>query len=76
MCIGASFASMEMKLVLAMILQKYRLALAPNSRLDRKLTVTLGFKGTLPMKIERQDKRFAASKANFRGSVREMLDWA
>jgi cytochrome P450 len=76
MCIGASFASMEMKLVLAMILQKYRLALAPNSKLDRKLTVTLGFKGALPMKIELQDKQFAASKANFRGSVREMLDWA
>jgi cytochrome P450 len=76
MCIGASFATMEMKLMLALILQRYRLALQPNSRLERKLTVTLGIKGALPMKIERQDANFAASKAAFRGTVWEMVDWA
>lgn len=75
MCIGASFATMEMKLILATMLQKYRLALVANTRLERKLTVTLGIKGALPMKIERQDTNFAASKTEFRGTVRDMVDW-
>lgn len=75
MCIGANFAIMEMKLILALILQKYRLALMPNSRLERKLTVTLGIKNALPMQVKRNDTQFMASKNSFHGTVREMAEW-
>lgn len=76
MCIGAQFAMMEIKLALAMLLSRYRLALVPNSRLQRTLTVTLGVDGALPMTVHPQDRNFAGSKAVFSGKVRQMVDWA
>src|SRR5581483_6417675 len=35
-CIGAEFALQEMKVVLAMLLQRYRLAVVPNARIEPK----------------------------------------
>ena len=41
MCIGNTFAMMEMQLVLAMIARRFRLALAPGHRVEREASVTL-----------------------------------
>jgi len=42
-CLGAEFAMMEMKITLAILLQKYHFTLIPNQRIDR-----VGMTGSLP----------------------------
>ena len=41
MCIGATFAQFEIKVVLAILLQRFRLELVPNQRIDRYFGITL-----------------------------------
>jgi cytochrome P450 len=72
MCIGASFAQMEMKIVLAILLQRYRLNLVPNTRMDRKEIITMTSKYGLPMTLHRQDHNF--NRSPIRGNILEMVD--
>ena len=72
MCIGASFAMMEIKLVLAMLLQRYRLSLLPGTTVDWQVKITLAPKGALPMQVTAQDRQF--SKTPVRGTIHEMVD--
>jgi cytochrome P450 len=74
MCIGASFALMEIKLVLAILLQRYRLALPPNTRVDRSVTITMRPYPSLPMVVHAQDRDFAASARGVRGDLARMVD--
>jgi cytochrome P450 len=48
-CLGPSFAMMEMKIVVATILQRFRLMLAPGARIDRMCDPTLCPKNGMPM---------------------------
>lgn len=59
MCIGASFATLTTRLVLPMILQKFRMTLAPGARVSRLVRGNiLGPKYGLPMHLAPQDRRF------------------
>lgn len=71
-CIGAAFAMMEIKVVLAMMLQRYRLQLVPHSRIDRSGFIVLSPKGGLPMVAYSQDGQFGAS-AGITGNVKAMV---
>jgi cytochrome P450 len=56
MCIGATFASQELRLVLATLLQRFRLSLAPEARVSYRVRgITLGPRHGLPMRVERRD---------------------
>ncbi|HJS20412.1 MAG TPA: cytochrome P450 [Anaerolineales bacterium] len=71
-CLGAEFAMMEMKIVLAILLQRYHFTLLPNQRIDR-----VGMTGSLPkhgirMKIERPGARF--TKVAVKGNVHRLVD--
>ncbi len=72
LCIGAAFATMELKIALAMILQRYRLDLVPGARIDRKVAVTFSPRYGMPVRICRQDGKFSASRV--RGNIREMVE--
>jgi cytochrome P450 len=72
MCIGWSFAMMELKLTLAMLHQRFRMALLPGTRVDRQVTITLQPKGGLPMRIVPQDR--ALTKVTVRGNIHEMVE--
>jgi cytochrome P450 len=74
MCIGSSFALMEIKIILAMILQRYRLAIQDGTMIDRAVTTALTIKNGLPMTVFRQDRQFRQSL--IRGNVHDMVDLA
>lgn len=71
MCIGSTFALMEIKLVLAMILQRFRLDLAPDARIDRRVTITMGPRHGMPMRL--LPANAALRPAVVRGNIREMV---
>jgi len=73
MCIGGPFAMLEMKLVLAMILQRHRLEFIPGTRVDRFVGGTMSLKGGLPMLLQKQDRKFTRGVGGVRGNVREMV---
>jgi cytochrome P450 len=72
MCIGANFALMEIKIILAMILPHFRLALVPNARIDRRDIGAMMPKQGLPMTLHRQDHQF--SRSPVRGNVLDMIE--
>jgi cytochrome P450 len=74
MCIGASFAMAEIKIVLAILLQRFRMQCVPNARIDRFGFVTIAPKGGLHMTINRQDRQFRHGVGGIRGNVRQMVD--
>lgn len=71
-CIGGGFATMTLKLALAVIVQRFRLTMAPGSRIDRHLVVTLSPKHGLPMLVSKQDQVF--KKNSVTGNIHEMVD--
>jgi cytochrome P450 len=75
MCIGASFASMEIKLVLATLLQRFRLDLPRNSRVDAQVTITMRPAPRLSMLVCPQDGGFAESPRGVRGELARMVDF-
>lgn len=72
-CIGAAFAKMEIKIVLAMLLQRYRLQCIPQLTVDRKGVIVLTPKQGMPMQIFQQDRQFSRGVGNIRGNIREMV---
>lgn len=72
MCLGAAFATMAVKLTLAMIWQRFRLTVVRGARIDRRVMITLFPKTGVPMLVSPQDRRFSASPVC--GDVLEMVD--
>jgi cytochrome P450 len=71
-CIGKTLGTTTIKMVLAMVVQRFRLRIAPNSRIDRRVVITLSPKFGMPMSIDSQDKKFQA--VPFNGNVNQMID--
>lgn len=72
MCIGTTFALMEIKLALALIVQRFRLALPAGARVEPELRLTLRPRGGLPMRIHAQDRAF--QRAPIGGGIGAILD--
>jgi cytochrome P450 len=72
-CIGMTFAMMELRIVLAMLLQAFRFELPPDTRVDRFVSITLSPRPSLPLRIHAQDRRFDRSARSVRGRVRDMV---
>ncbi|GHO48784.1 cytochrome P450 [Ktedonospora formicarum] len=70
-CIGAEFATYEMKIVLAMLLQRYRLSLIPNT----KVSTNIGMRPSpgIPMQIFPQDRQFR-QPPTVRGTIHRLVD--
>lgn len=67
-CLGAPFAMMELKTVLAMILQHFRLDLIPNQRVEAIVRTTLQPKYGLLMRPQLQDGQVERSPARVLGN--------
>jgi cytochrome P450 len=73
MCIGSSFAMQELKVILALVLQRYRLEFVSGTRIDRLVHVTLTPKKGIPMILRKQDRQFRQAVGGVRGNIREMV---
>lgn len=71
MCIGSTFATMEIKIVLAMLLQRFAFELAPGTRVDRRVTITMAPRHGLPMSLHTPDH--TPRPASVRGNIHEMV---
>jgi len=70
-CLGAEFAMMELKITLAMLLQRFHFTLVPNQHIHR-----VGLTGSIPkhgimMKLD--DKKGLYEKAPVRGNIHKMI---
>lgn len=74
MCIGASFATLEIKLVLASLLTRFRLELPQGTRVDAQVTITMRPSPRLPMWVRAQDG--ASAPRGLRGQLTRMVDFA
>ena len=72
-CIGAGFAMMEIKVVLAMLLQKFRFQCLPQQKITYKALIVLAPKGGLPMLIRQQDRDFCKGVGEIRGNIQELV---
>lgn len=75
MCIGASFALMEIKVVLCVLLQRFRLALPAGTRVGRAVSITMRPAPGLPMRVHPRDREFPASARGVRGALATMVDF-
>ena len=73
-CIGASLASMQLKIVLSMLIQQYRFELAPGAVIDQQTAIVLLPRHGLPMVVRAQDRDFNRSRGEPRGNVFGMFD--
>jgi cytochrome P450 len=73
MCIGLSFAMQELKVILALMLQRHRLEFVSGTRVDRLVHVTLTPKNGMPMMVHKQDRQFKQAVGGIRGNIRKMV---
>ena len=73
LCIGAGFAMMEIKIVLAMLLQRYRLQFVPKVKIDRRGVIVMAPRFGMPMQVRKQDYQFTQGVGGVRGNVRDMV---
>jgi cytochrome P450 len=71
MCLGAAFATLEMKLVVAMIVQRYRLALHSQTIVDYQVKFTLSPKHGIPVQVYPQDRQF--KRVAVSGNIHELV---
>jgi cytochrome P450 len=68
-CIGAGFAQTEIKLVMAMLLQRFRLDLVPGQHILATVRTTVQPEGKLLVRVHRQDGHAERSPASVTGNV-------
>ena len=71
-CIGATFAMMEIKLVLAILLQRFQLTMAPDAKVDYQMKITLSPKHGLPVMVARRNEPFI--KHDVSGTIHKIID--
>lgn len=73
-CIGMPFALMEIPLILAMTLKRFRLELVPNAKVDLNIGVTISPKHGLPMVVRPADGNYETGVGGVRGDVRRAVN--
>nr|QCC21382.1 RenG [Candidatus Endohaliclona renieramycinifaciens]QCC21398.1 RenG [Candidatus Endohaliclona renieramycinifaciens]QCC21414.1 RenG [Candidatus Endohaliclona renieramycinifaciens]QCC21430.1 RenG [Candidatus Endohaliclona renieramycinifaciens] len=73
-CMGQHFALLEIKIIICMLLQRYRLSLVPNARIDRGMRISLVPKYGLPMTVYPVSHSIKESK--FLGNISDSVDFS
>lgn len=71
LCLGYSFALLELKMTVARVVQRYRLQVRPGAAIDGTIQLTLRPRGGIPVTVHAQDGAFAAGRVfgNIHGMV-------
>jgi cytochrome P450 len=72
MCLGSTFAMIEMKLALSILLQRYQFTLPARARVDFSGMMLSAPKRGLPVRLDRRGGR--AVRSEVRGSIRRVVD--
>jgi cytochrome P450 len=72
-CIGDVFALVEMKIIISMLVQRFRLEFPARMKVDRVGFPVIRPKSGLPVVIRSQDRRFDVPASILSGNVREMV---
>jgi cytochrome P450 len=70
-CLGTRFALLTLKIVLASVVQRYRLMVTPDARIDRVFRWVIEPRWGIPMLVNKQDRQFVGSR--IRGNIHEMV---
>lgn len=71
MCVGAAFAMQVLQVSLAIMLQRFRFAVVPGTRIDQTMRIAMEPRYGMPMSIFANDRNFASSEVH--GQIREMV---
>ncbi|HLL02194.1 MAG TPA: cytochrome P450 [Myxococcaceae bacterium] len=71
-CVGASLAALEIRLTLAMLLQRFTLLPPDGARIDHQVQATLSTKAGLPMRVLSRQR--IASPPRIEGDIRELFE--
>jgi cytochrome P450 len=71
MCIGAAFATMEIKIALAMLLQRFSFELPDGARVDPRVAITMAPNRGLRMRLGSASEPIRRGRA--RGSIHELV---
>lgn len=71
MCVGAALATQLLQVALATMLQRFRFAVVPGTRIDQVTRIAMEPRHGMPMMICQNDRKFTASPV--RGQIREMV---
>jgi cytochrome P450 len=71
-CIGAIFATQLLKISLTLMLQRFRFAVVPGTRIDRVARITMQPRHGMPMMIFDNDRQYASSRVA--GQIHEMVE--
>jgi cytochrome P450 len=74
-CPGKVLATMNIKIIVAMMLQRFRLDFVPQMKIERQQRAGLLLcpKGSVPMKLSAQDGQFRPSQLD--GNINQMVDF-
>lgn len=71
-CVGASLAALEVRLTLAMLLQRFTLLPPDGARIDHQAQATLSTKAGMPMRVLSRQR--VASPPRVEGDIRELFE--
>jgi cytochrome P450 len=72
-CIGAGFAIQEIKIVLSLLLQRFRVELVPRQRIDHIGTIVMYPPGGITMRLEPAGSDYDRGAGGVTGRVRELV---
>lgn len=72
-CIGYTLSTAILKISLAVLLQRRRFSVAPDTQIDRRVKVTLNPRQGMPMQVHAQDGRFQSVPV--KGQICDMIDF-
>ncbi|MDY7232159.1 cytochrome P450 [Hyalangium rubrum] len=71
-CVGASLAALEIRITLAMLLQRFTLLPPDGARIDHQVQATLSTKAGMPMRVLARQR--VASPPRIEGDIRELFE--
>ena len=74
-CPGMAMANLQMRILFAMLLQRYRLEMPRRSKIHGTGIGVMTPKPDVRLRVMKQDRQFAQSRGEVRGSIARMVDF-